>query len=185
MLDLFLPPSFVHTMPALSLLLNHFSSLKHICLPIYSCHLVTGEYIQHHADTHTFLFSTDTNTDLFTQFTGQLIFTALLTEACLLSKMAFKKNSQVTNRTTLQRLDHCLRLQGPSYECCPGGARESTDDITRKDPTKASIPQSVAIHCFQLQPDINSIKAVKRCLSLSPHPPYLSPATLLTPFSHS
>lgn len=106
------------------------------------------------SDAHTFLYSTRTNTDLFTQFTSQIIFTAPLTEACLLSvgekeEGEKKNNSQVTNRAALQQLGDCLNPRRPS---CPGGARESTDDITTKGPTKASIPLSAVTAALIFSP---------------------------------
>lgn len=61
-------------------------------------------YTTAYTDTHTFLYSTRTNTDLFTQFNRQLIFMALLTEACLLSQRRRKKNAFKKNKKTVRWL---------------------------------------------------------------------------------
>lgn len=128
-------------------------------------------------DAHTFLYSTCTNTDLFTQFNRQIIFTALLTEACLLSEgeKRRKKNSQVTNRAALQQLGDCLN---PPHPSCPGGARESTDDITTKGPTKASIPLSAVTAVLIFSP-ASTRQNLSRSVSLTPSdslPALLSPS---------
>lgn len=129
-------------------------------------------------DAHAFLYSTRTNTDLFTQFTRQIIFTAPLTEACLLSvgeKRRKKNNSQVTNQAALQQLGDCLDPPRPS---CPGGARESTDDITTKGPTKASIPLSAVTAVLIFSP-ASTRQNLSRSVSLTPSdclPALLSPS---------
>lgn len=86
-----------------------------------------------------------------------------------------KNNSQVTNRATLQQLGDCLNPPRPS---CPGGARESTDDITTKGPTKASIPLSAVTAVLIFSP-ASTRQNLSRSVSLTPSdclPALLSPS---------
>lgn len=59
----------------------------------------------------------------------------------------FTLHCSVCQISLLNLESYDTNLLGCSCKSCPGGARESTDDITTAVSTKASIPRSVAI-CY-------------------------------------
>lgn len=64
---------------------HHLRSLRLICRIIYS-HSIVYSSTQTQTPTHIPVSTSHQHTDLFAQFSGQLIFKALLSEACFLSR---------------------------------------------------------------------------------------------------